>query len=279
MNDARQPKMKNTDVLFISHGGGPLPLLGDPGHREMVSTLQSLANTLPKPDAILVISAHWEASRPTVTSSAQPGIVYDYGGFPPEAYQIQYPSPGAPELARQITTALKQAGIEAESDANRPYDHGLYVPLKLMYPDADIPSIQLSLIEGLDPDLHIRIGEALRSVTTSLPADKRLLVIGSGFSFHNMRAFFMPESPDMQNANAEFQQWLEDTCMNPTLSEAERRQRFVHWAEAPYARYCHPREEHLLPLHVCYGLAGRAADQHLSATILGKASGMYAWRA
>ena len=192
MNDARQPKMKNTDVLFISHGGGPLPLLGDPGHREMVSTLQSLANTLPKPDAILVISAHWEASRPTVTSSAQPGIVYDYGGFPPEAYQIQYPSPGAPELARQITTALKQAGIEAGSDANRPYDHGLYVPLKLMYPDADIPSIQLSLIEGLDPDLHIRIGEALRSVTTSLPADKRLLVIGSGFSFHNIRAFFMP---------------------------------------------------------------------------------------
>jgi len=267
------------DILFISHGGGPLPLLGDPGHQEMVDKLKAMKAALPKPDAIVVISAHWEAAHPRVISSAQPGIIYDYGGFPPEAYQIQYSCPGAPKLASQITSALKLAGIDATADTERPYDHGLYVPLKLMYPDADIPSIQLSLVKGLDPDLHIRIGEALQSVTTGLPADKRLLVIGSGFSFHNMRAFFMPESPDMQNANAEFQHWLEDTCMNPALSEAERRQRLIRWTEAPSARYCHPREEHLLPLHVCYGLAGRAADQHLSATILGKASGMYAWRA
>jgi len=264
----------NADILFISHGGGPLPLLGDPGHQEMVEKLKAMAAALPKPEAILVISAHWEAARPTVISSAQPGIVYDYGGFPPEAYQIQYPSPGAPQLAEQITSALKLAGIDAESDANRPYDHGLYVPLKLMYPDADIPSIQLSLVKGLDPDLHIRIGEALRSLDVD-----NLLVIGSGFSFHNMRAFFMPESPDMQNANAEFQTWLEDTCMSQKLSEEERRDRLAQWADAPYARYCHPREEHLLPLHVCYGLAGRPADEHIAATILGKASGMYAWKA
>ena len=144
----------------------------------------------------------------------------------------------------------------------------------LMYPEADIPAIQLSLVKGLDPDEHLRIGEALQGLDYD-----DLLIIGSGFSFHNMRAFFIPESPDMHAANAAFQNWLEETCMSKELPEEERRTRLQHWAEAPSARYCHPREEHLLPLHVCYGIAGRAADEYIATTILGKASGMYAWTA
>ncbi len=266
--------MRKINTVFISHGGGPLPVLGDPGHAEMISTLKKLAEELPRPKAILVISAHWEANHPTVTSASKPGMMYDYEGFPDEAYQLQYPSPGEPELADKVVSALMDAGIAAESSPERPYDHGLYTPLMLMYPEADIPAIQLSLVKGLDPDEHLRIGEALQGLDYD-----DLLIIGSGFSFHNMRAFFIPESPDMHAANAAFQNWLEETCMSKELPEEERRKRLQHWAEAPSARYCHPREEHLLPLHVCYGIAGRAADEYIATTILGKASGMYAWTA
>ena len=266
--------MSSINTVFISHGGGPLPVLGAPGHTERVSALKQLADELPRPQAMLVISAHWEASRPTVTSASKPGMMYDYGGFPDEAYQLQYPSPGEPVLAEKIASALQSAGIHAESSPDRPYDHGLYIPLMLMYPEADIPAIQLSLVKGLDPDEHLRIGEALQGLDYD-----DLLIIGSGFSFHNMRAFFIPESDDMHAANAAFQGWLEETCMSTTLSEDDRRQRLQHWAEAPSARYCHPREEHLLPLHVCYGIAGRPADEHIAIKILGKASGMYAWTA
>ncbi len=266
--------MRKINTVFISHGGGPLPVLGDPGHAEMISTLKKLAEELPRPKAILVISAHWEANHPTVTSASKPGMMYDYEGFPDEAYQLQYPSPGEPELADKVVSALMDAGIAAESSPERPYDHGLYTPLMLMYPEADIPAIQLSLVKGLNPDEHLRIGEALQGLDYD-----DLLIIGSGFSFHNMRAFFIPESPDMHAANAAFQNWLEETCMSKELPEEERRTRLQHWAEAPSARYCHPREEHLLPLHVCYGIAGRAADEYIATTILGKASGMYAWTA
>lgn len=266
--------MSTVNTIFISHGGGPLPVLGDPDHTEMVSALKQLAKELPRPKAILVISAHWEASRPTVTSAIQPGMMYDYGGFPDEAYQLQYSSPGEPVLAEKIVSALQSAGIHAESSPDRPYDHGLYIPLMLMYPEADIPAIQLSLVKGLDPDEHLSIGEALQGLDYD-----DLLIIGSGFSFHNMRAFFISESNDMRAANAAFQGWLEETCMSTTLTEDDRRQRLQHWVEAPSARYCHPREEHLLPLHVCYGIAGRPADEHIATKILGKASGMYAWTA
>ena len=212
--------MSTVNTIFISHGGGPLPVLGDPGHAEMVSNLKQLARELPRPKAILVISAHWEASRPTVTSASQPGMMYDYGGFPDEAYQLQYPSPGEPALAEKVVSALQNAGIHAESSPDRPYDHGLYIPLMLMYPEADIPAIQLSLVKGLDPDEHLRIGEALQGLDYD-----DLLIIGSGFSFHNMRAFFIPESNDMHAANAAFQGWLEETCMSTTLTEDDRRQR------------------------------------------------------
>jgi len=261
------------DILFISHGGGPLPLLGDPGHQQMKTQLEALAAEYPKPSAILVISAHWEASVATVTSAPQPELIYDYAGFPPESYQIQYPAPGEPALAAQVATAVRAAGMEVAESPQRGFDHGVFVPLKIMYPLADIPCIQLSLIRGLDAETHMRLGEALQSL--DYPG---LLVIGSGFSFHNMRAFFSAESAEMKQANQAFQTWLEDTCCDPALDDHERRQRLVNWEQAPAARYCHPREEHLLPLHVCAGLADSAADQHLHSTILGKASGMYGWR-
>lgn len=262
-----------SDVLYISHGGGPLPLLGDPAHGELVTQLTALGQRLRRPSAIVVVSAHWEAEVATITSGAQPPLIYDYYGFPPESYEIQYPSPGAPELATKVSQAFSQAGLNAVLDPKRGFDHGLFVPLKLLYPAADIPCLQLSLLKSLDPAAHIALGRALQTVDWD-----NLLVIGSGFSFHNMRAFFEPVTAESDARNKAFEDWLTDTLSNPALSEAERSERLMNWSEAPEARYCHPREEHLLPLHVCYGLAQRPADEHESIRVLGKRAGMFYWR-
>lgn len=260
------------NILFLSHGAGPLPLLGDPDHRDMVDKLTAQAGEIEPPSAILVISAHWEASVPTVTAAEQPSLLYDYAGFPPEAYHIRYPCPGHPALARQVHRALQQTGLNPRLDQERGLDHGTFVPLKLMYPDADIPCVQLSLVHTLDAATHLAIGRALRDLDV-----ENLLVIGSGFSFHNMRAFFSPDTRDSRSRNEAFQAWLEETCSGPGLSSAERMARLTHWQQAPHARFCHPREEHLLPLHVCYGLAQRPADRSVYATILGKQSALYYW--
>jgi len=263
---------KATDVLFVSHGGGPMPLLGDPGHQDMVDRLTELAADLRKPSAILVISAHWEEAIPTITSGTTPSLIYDYYGFPSEAYKIEYPCPGEPVLAQQVAQALDQAGIQPRLDDQRGLDHGAFVPLKLMYPEAKIPCIQLSLVNTLDASTHLAIGRALQALDYD-----NLLVLGSGFSFHNMRAFFAAQTPEIQARNLAFEDWLEQTCGDSSLSEPERAKRLADWEQAPHARFCHPREEHLLPLHVCYGLANKASDRHIAATILGKQSGMFYW--
>lgn len=259
-------------VLFLSHGGGPLPLLGDAGHAAMVENLKRIAAKLAKPSAIIVISAHWEEKIPTITHNAHPSLIYDYSGFPESAYEIQYPAPGEPELAHKVFTLLGQQGITAQLDERRGFDHGLFVPLKIMYPAADIPCIQLSLLRSLDPGAHIKMGEALANID-----DEGLLIIGSGFSFHNMRAFFQQNSIETNTMNEAFEAWLIDTCSNTRLDELERTSRLENWEAAPYARFCHPREEHLLPLHVCYGVAKRACSEYFELNILNKKASVYLW--
>ena len=259
-------------ALFRSHGGGPLPLLGDDAHVEMVACLKEIAETIARPSAIIVVSAHWEARNATVTSGANPNLIYDYSGFPPEAYEIKYPCHGSTALASSITKQLGKVGINASSDSARGFDHGLFVPLKIMYPKADIPCVQLSLIKSLDAEAHINLGCALQDL-----ADPSMLLIGSGFSFHNMKAFFMPETVDSKNANKSFERWLLDTCSNQSISEEERAKRLINWETAPFARYCHPREEHLLPLQVCYGFAASACTKSFQLQILNKESSMYLW--
>ena len=180
-------KTQPGSVLYISHGGGPLPLLGDEGHHEMVDCLSDLARTLEKPAAIIVISAHWEENKPTITSGATPSLIYDYYGFPNESYDIRYPAPGDPLLAHKIFRLLNGSGIEAVLDEQRGFDHGVFVPLKIMFPDADIPCVQLSLVKSLNPLEHIRIGKALAGLK-----DDNVLIIGSGSSFHNIKAFLAP---------------------------------------------------------------------------------------
>lgn len=259
-------------VLFLSHGGGPMPLLGDASHHQLIQFTQEIIQTFTKPSAILVISAHWEESQSTITSVAFPSLIYDYNGFPTEAYEIKYPAPGSPDLANKVFNLLNSAGIAAKLDGHRGFDHGVFVPLKLMYPQADIPCVQLSLVNSLLPQQHIQIGKALASLRND-----NVLIIGSGFTFHNMRAFFAPATKESQAMNTSFEQWLVDTCTNHQYSEVEREKRLTHWERAPAARYCHPREEHLLPLFVCYGAAGMAAKKVFALEILGKMSSAYIW--
>jgi len=260
-------------ALFLSHGGGPLPLLGDDAHEEMVGCLKSITAMTGRPSAIIVVSAHWEENRPAITYGNNPPLIYDYRGFPEEAYKITYPCPGQPLLAHRIATILAEAGIDARLDETRGFDHGLFVPLKIMYPDADIPCVQISLVNSLDAAEHVRIGRALQGLD-----DHSLLVIGSGFSFHNMKAFFTPEDAAAKAKNESFEAWLLNTCCSTELGEQERMQRLVNWEAAPFARYCHPREEHLLPLHVCYGFSGSAATKSFELRILDRKSSMYLWQ-
>ena len=258
-------------LVYFSHGGGPLPILGDASHKAMVDFMVQLPSQIKKPDAILVVSAHWEESAATLIGAQNPVMFYDYYGFPDAAYEITYPAPGSPMLADQIAGLLKKNNIRTRIDPERGFDHGLFIPLKLMYPQADIPSLQLSLLRGLNPAAHIALGKALCELMK-----ENILVIGSGFSFHNMRAFSWQGIGAADPANDAFQNWLIDVCTSPT-SQPEREQRLIEWEKAPSARYCHPREEHLLPLHVCVGMADRPARLIFDDQILGKRSVAFLW--
>jgi 4,5-DOPA dioxygenase extradiol len=198
-------------------------------------------------------------------------MFYDYYGFPEKAYEIQYPAPGSPELGTRIIGLLEKNGIPARVDQQRGFDHGLFIPLKLMYPEADIPSIQLSLLRGLNPAAHIALGKALRELD-----GLNILVIGSGFSFHNMNAFDWEGNDRPDPANDAFQNWLIETCRGE-MSASDREQSLIDWEQAPSARYCHPREEHLLPLHVCVGMAGKPGKVIFDEKILGKRSVGFLW--
>lgn len=253
-----QPMPENRmPVAYVPHGGGPWPFvdLGFPKAEldELAGYLRDLRQ-LPKtpPKALLVVSAHWEEAVPTVLSAERPPMLYDYYGFPPEAYTITWPAPGDPQLAARVTTLLTAAGIDAGTDATRGFDHGTFVPFKLTYPDAELPTVQLSLLKSLDPAAHLAVGRALTPLR-----DEGVLIVGSGMSFHNMGAFRHARgSAAGERLRAEghsFDVWLRDAV---TRDPAERTRRLTEWAAAPGARTSHPREEHLLPLMVAAGAAG-----------------------
>jgi 4,5-DOPA dioxygenase extradiol len=260
-----------TRIVYFSHGGGPLPILGDASHRTMIDFMKALPSRLGRPDLILVVSAHWEEKDATLLGAKKPEMFYDYYGFPDVAYEITYPAPGSPGDADRIREMLKKNGIPARIDCRRGFDHGLFIPLKIMVPEADIPCLQLSLIRGLDPSGHVAMGRALRELS-----DRNVLVVGSGFSFHNITAFDWEGTDRPDPANDAFQNWLIETCTGP-LEQADRENRMIEWEKAPSARYCHPREEHLLPLHVCLGMAGKRAELVFDDRILGKRSVAFLW--
>lgn len=250
-----------------------MPVMGDPSHERLVDFLRGTEDRIGRPAAIVVISAHWESTRPRLTSGVAPELIYDYGGFPEETYRLRYPAPGAPELAARIARMLDDAGLDPELDATRGFDHGVFIPLLLMYPDASIPVVQLSMLRSLDPTAHIEMGASIAPL-----ADDDILILGSGFTFHNMQAFGAARPVTGGDPeNEAFEAWLRDTCTSADITEAERTTRLIDWADAPGARWCHPREEHLLPLHVCYGAGGGPAAQVFDDLVLGKRTSAYVW--
>jgi aromatic ring-opening dioxygenase catalytic subunit (LigB family) len=245
------PSTSRLPVAFLPHGGGPWPFVEFGLPKQELLSLAAYLREVPRlpatpPRALVVISAHWEEAVPTVISSERPPMLYDYYGFPPEAYRIEWPAPGDPALAKRVRELLDAAGFSSAETSQRGYDHGTFVPLKVAYPQADIPVVQLSLKQGLDPDEHLRMGRALAPLR-----DEGVFILGSGQTFHNMRAFGDPRGREPAE---QFDAWLQAAVTARDV--AARDDQLTRWANAPFARFCHPREEHLIPLMVVAGAAG-----------------------
>ncbi len=241
--------MARLPTIFLPHGGGPCFFMdwtpADAWDR-MASWLRGIPGSLPEqPKALLVISAHWEEALPTLLTSPAPPLLFDYYGFPPHTYKLAWPAPGAPELALQVAALLRNVGITTATNTERGYDHGVFIPLKVAFPDATVPTLQLSLQVGLDPAVHQAIGRALAPLR-----DEGVLIVGSGMSFHNMRLFNQPQARAISQA---FDAWLEDAVSS---NASERADLLTTWWRAPLGREAHPREEHLIPLMVTAGAAG-----------------------
>lgn len=240
-------------TLFLPHGGGPCFFMdwtwGPPDTWNPLATfLRGLPSTLAeKPRAIALISGHWEESAFTVNAGAKPPLLFDYYGFPEHTYRLQYPAPGDPELAKQIAGLIENAGLPVAITENRGFDHGVFIPLKVVFPEANMPIVQISLQRTLDPGMHLALGAALAPLR-----QEGILIIGSGMSWHNLRLYghegTLPLSED-------FDQWLTAAVEDP--SPDSRKSLLMSWATAPQARSAHPREEHLIPLFVAAGAALR----------------------
>lgn len=250
MNSNRFP------TFFISHGGGPWPYIEDMRQRFAVTAAEliKLPSTLPaKPKAILMITGHWEAPQFTVSTSQHPPMEYDYYGFPEHTYHLQYPAPGSPELAKRVRDLLSASDIKSAEDPERGLDHGVFVPMMLMYPDADIPVVLLSMKSSYDPLEHIKLGKALAPLR-----DEGILIIGSGLTYHNMRGFGRPASYE---PSVQFEQYLFEAISSN--DPQQRNQGLINWEQAPFARLVHPREDHLIPLMVVAGAAEENIGQRV----------------
>jgi aromatic ring-opening dioxygenase catalytic subunit (LigB family) len=234
-------------TYFISHGGGPWPFMPDSlntTYRALAAFLRDVPRQIGvMPKALLVITAHWEEHDFAVQAHPQPPMLYDYYGFPPHTYQVQYPAPGSPALAERVRGLIVAAGFKSHLDAERGFDHGTFTPLSVMYPQADVPVVQLSLRADFDPAAHIALGRALAPLR-----DDGILIIGSGLSYHNLRAM----GPVARVPSKQFDDWLGQALAAPP---ALREQHLLDWEAAPAARFAHPREEHLLPLMAAVGAA------------------------
>lgn len=245
--------MARFPTFFISHGGGPWPWL--PEMRERLAPLEASLAAIPSqlpdvPKAILMISGHWEGPDFAVMGSGHPPMVYDYSNFPPFTYQIKYGAPGAPELAQRTLDLISGAGLPAHIDSEQGFDHGVFAPMQVMYPDAAMPTYQVSIKSGYDPEMHLALGRALKPLR-----DEGVVIVGSGLSYHNLRRMGEPG----REPSAAFDAWL-DQALNS--EPAVRVAKLKAWEAAPAARICHPEEDHLIPLMAAVGAAeGEAATR------------------
>ena len=236
-------------TYFLSHGGGPWPYMKDEWgglFDELEASIVDIRRQLgERPRAVLMISGHWECGEFTVSASPRPPMVYDYYGFPEHTYRVQYKAAGSPELAARVQALLGDGGLACRSDEARGFDHGTFTVMEPLYPEADIPVVQLSLKAGLDPRAHVEAGRLLAPLR-----EEGVLILGSGLSYHNLRRM----DRGAAGPSRQFDGWLQETLAEST--PAERRDRLCGWSDAPSARFAHPREDHLLPLMVAAGAAG-----------------------
>ena len=239
--------MQKLPALFISHGS-PMHAINAGAAGEVWA---ALAKKLPKPKAVLMVTAHWESNLPMLSGNARPSMIYDFGGFPEALYRISYPAPGAPEIAAKAQTLLKAAGFTAGIDGCRGFDHGTWVPLLKMYPDADVPVVQLSVQTAMNPRHHVEVGRALAPLTK-----QGVLIVGSGHLTHNLRDWMHSRGQTAHAPYAQkFQRWVFDRL---AAHDIDALTRYRH--EAPDAARAHPTEEHFMPLFVALGAAGEAAE-------------------
>ena len=255
--------MTRLPTFFIPHGGGPCFFMDwNPSGvwDGMAEYLKGFADDVRHDiKALIVISAHWEEDLVKVTGHANPELIYDYHGFPSHTYDLKWPAPGHPDLAVQVSDALNKGGIDCVVDDQRGFDHGVFIPLLLAFPDAHIPTIQISLHAGLSPEQHLTIGRLISPFR-----DDGVLIIGSGMSYHDVGALMGRKEV---SGSEEFDHWLSESVLLPPQ---EREDRLLNWSSAPFARLCHPREEHLMPLHVVAGAALECKSQiDYSETVLG----------
>lgn len=246
--------MKRLPTWYLPHGGGPWNAMeenGDPaGYGALAAWLGVFGRRVLETGAssLLVVSAHWEEPRPTLHFGSHPGMLYDYGGFPEHTYHLKWAAPGNPALAARAEELLAAAGFKTDREEDRGYDHGTFVPLMVAFPEPRLPVAQLSLVRGLDPVTHFAMGRALEPLR-----EEGVLILGSGMSFHNLRAFFSGD-PSVAPVSEAFDEWLGASV---AIADPDaRREALVNWMTAPGALACHPRSEHLLPLHVVAGAAG-----------------------
>lgn len=240
-------------TYFLSHGGGPWPWMKEfrPGAYDVLEkSLHDVRKELGEaPHAVLMISGHWEADRFLLSSAARPPMVFDYSGFPEHTYRIRYDAPGEPALAETVRVMLESGGVTAGLDPRRGYDHGTFSLMHTLYPEATMPLVQLSMKADFDPGEHMRVGELIAPLR-----DEGVLIVGSGFSFHDTRGIM---SGAGKASSAAFDRWLGETLVE--AAPDERRRRLLDWSAAPAARAAHPREDHLIPLMVVAGAAGNDA--------------------
>ena len=233
-----------TPVLFVSHGAPDLIL----GNGPTLDCWSTLGQQLPRPSAVLMISAHWLSHKPVFSTAAQPATIHDFGGFPPELYRVQYPAPGAPHLEAQVREALENAGFSLQIDTNRGLDHGAWVPLRYLYPQADMPVAQLSLQAHAGPEWSYRIGQSLRPLR-----EAGVMIIASGAVTHNFG--WLSASKTLKPEAQVFSDWLGKALQEHRLDD------LLHYRErSPFGRESHPTEDHLLPLYVAFG-ASNATDK------------------
>lgn len=249
--------MARMPAFYIPHGGGPCFFMDwtpPDTWTALGAWMRSIPSLLPeRPRAQLVFSAHWEEPQFTLLTTPEPGLYYDYYDFPPHTYELHWPAPPAPELFDRVRELMRQAGLPLAENNQRDFDHGVFVPGLLSFPAADVPTLQISLRRGLDPAEHLALGRALAPLR-----DQGVLFVGSGMSFHNMRAFRYADNTPIAGADA-FDLWLDETVCQPNANA--RNAALAQWEAAPGARFAHPREEHLIPLMVIAGAAGTAQGE------------------